>query len=68
MENALNPFNVKVAQEYKVVLGEVNLEEKYPLSRGPFGLFCPVTYKEDNWLSYAPEANEVKVNQKVYRI
>ena len=69
LENALNPFNVKVDQEDKVVLpGEVNLEEKYPLSRGPFGLFCPVIYKEDNWLFYAPEANEVQVNQKVYRI
>ena len=69
LENALNPFNVKVDPEDKVVLpGEVNLEEKYPLSRGPFGLFCPVIYKEDNWLFYAPEANEVQVNQKVYRI
>ena len=69
LENALNPFNVKVDQEDKVVLpGEINLEEKYPLSRGPFGLFCPVIYKEDNWLFYAPEANEVQVNQKVYRI
>ena len=69
LENALNPFNVKVDQEDKVVLpSEVNLEEKYPLSRGPFGLFCPVIYKEDNWLFYAPEANEVQVNQKVYRI
>ena len=69
LENALNPFNVKVDQEDKVVLpGEVNLEEKYPLSRGPFGLFCPVIYKEDNWLFYAPEANEIQVNQKVYRI
>ena len=69
LENALNPFNVKIDQEDKVVLpGEINLEEKYPLSRGPFGLFCPVIYKEDNWLFYAPEANEVQVNQKVYRI
>ena len=69
LENALNPFNVKIDQEDKVVApGEVNLEEKYPLSRGPFGLFCPVIYKEDNWLFYAPEANEVQVNQKVYRI
>ena len=69
LENALNPFNVKVDQEDKVVLpGEINAEEKYPLSRGPFGLFCPVIYGEDNWLFYAPEANEVQVNQKVYRI
>ena len=69
LENALNPFNIKVDQEDKVVAsGEVNLEEKYPLSRGPFGLFCPVIYKEENWLFYAPEANEVQVNQKVYRL
>ena len=69
LENALNPFNVKIDQEEKVILpGEVNLEEKYPLSRGPFGLFCPIIYKEDNWLFYAPEANEIQVNQKVYRI
>ena len=69
LENALNPFNIKIDQEDKVVApGEVNLEEKYPLSRGPFGLFCPVIYKEENWLFYAPEANEVQVNQKVYRI
>ena len=69
LENALNPFNVKIDQEDKVVLpSEVNVEEKYPLSRGPFGLFCPVIYKDDNWLFYAPEANEVQVNQKVYRI
>ena len=69
LENALNPFNVKMDQEDKVIApGEINLEEKYPLSRGPFGLFCPVIYKEENWLFYAPEANEVQVNQKVYRI
>ena len=69
LENALNPFNIKIDQEDKVVApSEINLEEKYPLSRGPFGLFCPVIYKEDNWLFYAPEANEVQVNQKVYRI
>lgn len=69
LENALNPFNVKIDSEEKVILpSEVNLEEKYPLSRGPFGLFCPVIYKEDNWLFYAPEANEIQVNQKVYRI
>ena len=69
LENALNPFNIKVDQEDKVLApGDVNLEEKYPLSRGPFGLFCPVIYKEENWLFYAPEANEVQVNQKVYRI
>ena len=69
LENALNPFNVKIDQEEKVILpSEVNVEEKYPLSRGPFGLFCPVIYKEDNWLFYAPEANEIQVNQKVYRI
>ena len=61
LENALNPFNIKIDQEDKVVApGEVNLEEKYPLSRGPFGLFCPVIYKEDNWLFYAPEANRRK--------
>ena len=69
LENALNPFNIKIDQEDKIVApSEINLEEKYPLSRGPFGLFCPVIYKEDNWLFYAPEANEVQVNQKVYRI
>ena len=69
LENALKPFNIKIDQEDKVVApSEINLEEKYPLSRGPFGLFCPVIYKEDNWLFYAPEANEVQVNQKVYRI
>ena len=69
LENALNPFNIKIDQEDKVVApSEINLEEKYPISRGPFGLFCPVIYKEDNWLFYAPEANEVQVNQKVYRI
>ena len=69
LENALNPFNIKIDAEDKVVApSEVNLEEKYPLSRGPFGLFCPVIYKEENWLFYAPEANEIQVNQKVYRI
>ena len=69
LENALNPFNVKMDQEDKVIApSEINLEEKYPLSRGPFGLFCPVIYKEENWLFYSPEANEVQVNQKVYRI
>ncbi len=68
LENALNPFNIKIDSEEKVVLpGDVG-EEKYPLSRGPFGLFCPVIYKEDNWLFYAPEANELQINQRIYRI
>ena len=68
LENALNPFNIKIDSEEKVVLPADIGEDKYPLSRGPFGLFCPVVYKEDNWLFYAPEANEVQVNQRIYRI
>ena len=68
LENALNPFNIKVDSEEKVILpGDIG-EDKYPLSRGPFGLFCPVIYKEDNWLFYSPEANELQVNQRLYRI
>ena len=66
--NAINPFSIRVDSEDKVIqTADVPVEEKFPLSRGPFGLFCPVTYKEDNWLFYAPEANELQVNQRVYR-
>ena len=66
--NAINPFSIRVDSEEKVIqTADVPVEEKFPLSRGPFGLFCPVTYKEDNWLFYAPEANELQVNQRVYR-
>ena len=67
--NAINPFSIRVDSEDKVILpADVPPEEKFPLSRGAFGLFCPVTYKEENWLFYAPEANEVQVNQRVYRL
>ena len=43
------------------------IEEKYPASKGEFGTFCPVTYKDDRWLFYAPENLELQVNQRTYR-
>ncbi len=69
LENSLNPFNIKIDNEERIIQSaDINVEEKFPLSRGPFGLFCPVVYKEENWLFYAPEANEIQVNQRIYRI
>lgn len=67
--NAINPFSIRVDTEDKVVQpSDIPADDKFPLSRGPYGVFCPVTYKEDNWLFYAPEANEMQVNQRIYRL
>ncbi|MCQ2816063.1 MAG: nucleoside monophosphate kinase [archaeon] len=67
--NALNPFSIRLDKEESIIPpADVNPEEKFAISKGPFGLFCPVIYKEDNWLYYCTEENEVQVNQRLYRL
>ena len=64
----LDPFYVRPDPEEKTYnQSDINSEDKAPIPRGEYGIFCPVTYKEEKWLFYSPEEYEVQVNHRRYR-
>lgn len=64
----LNPFTIRMDNEERITANaDVNPEEKLPLNKGEYGIFCPVTYKEENWLFYCGEEFETQLNQRKYR-
>lgn len=64
----LNPFYIRPDPEDKIYSNsDVNPDEKAPIPKGEFGIFCPVTYKDERWLYYAGEEFETQVNQRRYR-
>ncbi len=63
----LNPFYPRIDNEERSYGNADVPEEKVPLSKGEFGIFCPVTYKEDNWLYYCLEEFETQINHRKYR-
>jgi adenylate kinase family enzyme/YHS domain-containing protein len=65
---SINPFYTRIDSENTIFSNaDVNLEEKAPIQKGEFGIFCPVTYKNERWLFYSGEEFEVQVNQRKYR-
>lgn len=65
---SINPFYTKIDSDNTIFSNaDVNLEEKAPIQKGEFGIFCPVTYKNERWLFYSGEEFEVQVNQRKYR-
>jgi len=67
LKNIINPFYVRVDPEDKITLQADVAEENIPIPRGEFGLFCPVTYKEEGWLFYGSQEFELQLNQRLYR-
>jgi len=64
----LDPFYIRPDQEDKTYnQSDLNSEEKVPIPRGEYAIFCPVTYKDEKWLFYSPEEFEVQVNHRIYR-
>ena len=67
LRNIINPFYVRADPEDKITLSGDIGEENIPIPRGEFGLFCPVTYKEEGWLFYGSPEFELQLNQRLYR-
>lgn len=63
----LNPFFPRIDNEERSYGNADVPEDKVPISKGEFGIFCPVTYQEDNWLYYCLEEFETQVNHRKYR-
>lgn len=63
----LNPFYPRIDSEERSYGNADVPEEKVPLNKGEFGIFCPVTYKEENWLYYCLEEFETQINHRKYR-
>lgn len=63
----LNPFTIRMDNEERICTNADITEEKLPLNKGEFGIFCPVTFKEENWLYYCGEEFEAQLNQRKYR-
>ncbi len=63
----LNPFTIRIDNEERIINNGDITEEKLPLNKGEFGIFCPVTFKEENWLFYCGEEFECQLNQRKYR-
>jgi adenylate kinase family enzyme/YHS domain-containing protein len=63
----LNPFITRLDPDDKIFTSADVGEEKPPIPRGEFGVFCPVTYKDENWLFYTTEEFECQLNHRRYR-
>jgi len=63
----LNPFYPRLDNEERIYANADVPEDKVPINKGEFGIFCPVTYKEENWLYYCMEEFETQINHRKYR-
>jgi hypothetical protein len=43
-------------------------EGEFPLPRGEYGYFCPITFTQSSWLIPGTAENEVQVKERVYRL
>lgn len=67
LQLVLNPFYPRVDNEERSYGSSDVPEDKLPINKGEYGIFCPVTYKNENWLYYCLDEFETQFNHRKYR-
>ena len=62
----LDPFQIRVDKLDRVKVTEDLQDGEFPLPRGEYGYFCPVTFTNDSWRIPGTSDNEVQVKERVY--